>query len=324
MNKMKAFALVAMLALTSSALGQDPVASATGRIEGASETRELGAAIDGVIEELTVREGDRIEAGRIVARIAAKDLEAAVRAAEAAVEKARQAKVRLVRGSRDEERREARARVAAARASDDRARENHERALGLARRGSGPEENEQIARREAEEASAKLEAEIAHLSLVEAEPLPEEVAMADAAIAEASALRDEAAARFEKSLVRSPVSGVVLKRHLEPGEAVSATFPRPIVSVADDSRRRVRVDVDERDVLRVRVGQRIAVSAPALGEAKLEGRVTRLGAAMGRRQVRSGDPAEKSDRDVLQVIGDLGDSAARLPVGLRVAVEFLD
>jgi len=43
---------------------------------------------------------------------------------------------------------------------------------------------------------------------------------------------------------------------------------------------------------------------------------------MGRKKVKTGDPAEKSDRDVLEVIADLEDHDPLLVVGLRVVVRF--
>jgi hypothetical protein len=43
---------------------------------------------------------------------------------------------------------------------------------------------------------------------------------------------------------------------------------------------------------------------------------------MGRKSVLSGDPAEKADRDVLEVIIELDQSAKELPVGLRVTVQY--
>lgn len=52
--------------------------------------------------------------------------------------------------------------------------------------------------------------------------------------------------------------------------------------------------------------------------------VAELGAARERKQVRTGDPAEKSDRDVLEVLIDLAPTESKLlVVGLRVTVQFL-
>jgi hypothetical protein len=44
---------------------------------------------------------------------------------------------------------------------------------------------------------------------------------------------------------------------------------------------------------------------------------------MGRRQTLSGDPAEKSDRDILETMILLGRDGLDLPIGLRVIVQFL-
>jgi hypothetical protein len=42
---------------------------------------------------------------------------------------------------------------------------------------------------------------------------------------------------------------------------------------------------------------------------------------MGRKKIQSGDPAEKADRDVLEVMVDI-EGNNQLPLGLRVVVRF--
>ena len=44
---------------------------------------------------------------------------------------------------------------------------------------------------------------------------------------------------------------------------------------------------------------------------------------MGRKKIYTGDPAEKSDRDVLEILVDLNQVDPRLVVGLRTTVQFL-
>src|SRR6516225_1457576 len=46
------------------------IAASPGRVEGASEPVEVGAAADGVIESVTVKEGQFVERGAVMARIA--------------------------------------------------------------------------------------------------------------------------------------------------------------------------------------------------------------------------------------------------------------
>lgn len=92
--------------------------------------------------------------------------------------------------------------------------------------------------------------------------------------------------------------------------------------MADLSTRRVRVEVDERDVHGVRLGQAVDILSEANPALRAQGRVVRIDAAMGRRQTRTLDAADKSDRDVLEVTVDVGDDLRVLPVDYRVTAVF--
>ena len=83
----------------------------------------------------------------------------------------------------------------------------------------------------------------------------------------------EAQARYEKTLIRSPINGVILRKHHRSGESVSnsSTVPDPIVTIGDNSRLRVRVDVDETEVAKVKVGQPAYVTADAFDKQKFPG-----------------------------------------------------
>jgi HlyD family secretion protein len=61
----------------------------------------------------------------------------------------------------------------------------------------------------------------------------------------------------DRALIRSPVSGVVLKRSVDPGQTVQASFNTPSLFIlAEDLRRmRLEVSVDEADVGQVKAGQ---------------------------------------------------------------------
>ncbi len=127
----------------------------------------------------------------------------------------------------------------------------------------------------------------------------------------------EAHALLEKTFIRSPVSGVVLRKQRRAGESVSDKDDTPLVTLADDSRLRVRVEVDETDVAKVRVGQRACVTAAAYGDRKFLGRVIRVGQVLGRKNVRTEEPAERVDTKILETLVEL-DPGQRLPLGLRV------
>ena len=300
-----------------------PVLAAPGRVEGQSEVVEVGAAVDGVIAAVLVTEGQAVKAGELIARLACDDLEADIGAAKAAEQAARQTKVRLVRGSRDEERRAAAADEAAARAALGQAQDQFTRFKALIAEGIIPKDQFDRASRELDAAQATAAAAVARERLVSAGPLPEELDRADAEIALAERRAATAEARFAKCFVRSPIDGTVLKRHREPGESISVFVPRPIVSIANVTALRIRAEVDERDIARVREGQRTRVTVDAFPDRPFAGTVRRIGSLMGRKTVSSGDPSEKSDRDVLEVLIDIDQPDPKLVIGLRVTVSFL-
>jgi hypothetical protein len=64
------------------------------------------------------------------------------------------------------------------------------------------------------------------------------------------------------------------------------------------------------------------VSADAYSHRTFAGVVTKLADVMGRKSVITGDPAQKADRDILEVTADLN-QANTLPGGLRVTVQFI-
>jgi hypothetical protein len=72
--------------------------------------------------------------------------------------------------------------------------------------------------------------------------------------------------------------------------------------VADVSRLRVRVEVDETDVGRVAAGAPGWVSASAFGDRRFPGHVIRVGQSLGRKQLFTEEPRERVDTKVLDEI----------------------
>ena len=299
------------------------VLAAPGRVEGQSEVVEVGAGADGVLTELLVSEGQQVAAGQPLARIACADIEAERESARATVEAARQTRARLLRGSRDEERSIAAGEITAAEAKLKQAQQHYERMTSLYETGDMPRATYEQALRDRDVAASTLRAARDRQSLINAAALPEDLARAEAEIRVAEGRVNAFAARLDKCIVRAPMAGRVLRVNLKPGETVSTIAPRPVVSLADTSRLRVRVEVDERDLGRIQLGQTATVAVDAFPGRQFAARVSQLGALMGRKQVRTGDPAEKSDRDVLEVLVDLDERDERLVVGLRTTVRFL-
>ena len=300
------------------------VLACAGRVEGQSEVINVGAGADGVLTAVLVQEGQEVRVGQVIARIDCREIESQIDEARALAERARQNRLRLLRGSRPEERSKAADETDVAQAQFKQAQLQHQRVAQLFKTAVVSKEELDKAARDLEVADATLRAAKNQQALVNAPPLPEELARADSEVGLAEEQARTAKARLDKCTVKAPLSGTVLRTFLKAGESVSTVFPQPIVSLADTSQIRVRAEVDERDVGRVYLGQPVIVLADAYPDKKFRGRVARVGAVMGRKKVRTGDPAEKSDRDVLEVLINLDETAEYLVVGLRTSVQFLN
>jgi ABC exporter DevB family membrane fusion protein len=294
-----------------------------GRIEGATEVISVGAGVDGVIAELRVKEGQRVKAGEVVALIDRADLHSELARAQAMAESARQSRTRLVRGSRNEEREEAEAETRAARAVLEQARNEYQRMQSLYEAEVIPAESRDRAQRDFDVAKANLQAAVKREERIKAGPLPEELLRADADIQAAEAQVKTILADLDKSIIRAPISGTILKTFMKPGETFSTLRADPILNIADTSRFKVRAEVDERDVRRVWVGQPVLISAEGINKV-IEGTVASMTLQMGRKKVQTGDPSEKSDRDVLEVMIELPQMRESLLIGLRVTAQFLN
>lgn len=303
---------------------EEIVLACPGRVEGQSDAINVGAGADGVLTAVLVQEGQQVKAGQVIALINCREIESQIDEARALAERARQNRLRLLRGSRPEERRKAADETAVAKAQFKQAQSQYQRVSQLFKSGDVSKEELDKTGRDLEVAEATLRAIENQQTLVNAPPLPEELARADSEVGVAEEQARTAKARLDKCTVKAPLSGTVLRTFLKAGESVSTVFPQPIVSLADTSQIRVRAEVDERDVGRVHLGQSVVVLADAYPDKKFAGRVSRVGAVMGRKKVRTGDPAEKSDRDVLEVLIDLHEAEGYLIVGLRTSVQFLD
>ena len=91
------------------------------------------------------------------------------------------------------------------------------------------------------------------------------VASAQANVASSQAALSSSITNRDRAVIRSPVSGVVLARQVEPGQTVAASFNTPTLFVlAEDlSTMQLRVNVDEADVGQVHPGQKASFTVDA-------------------------------------------------------------
>jgi len=103
-----------------------------------------------------------------------------------------------------------------------------------------------------------------------------ESAKADAAAASADLALNET--NLSKAVIRSPITGVVLARTVEPGQTVASSLQAPVLfTLAEDlTKMEVQVDVDEADVGQVQEGQKATFSVDAYPDKKFSATIREL------------------------------------------------
>ncbi len=223
---------------------------ASGTVEGTEAL--VGFQRAGRIESVTVREGDRVRAGEVIARLDTTETQARRRQALAQVAAARAQLALLESGSRPEEIAHAQAAevAAASRAVD--AQRHLERSRTLFEAGAISLQEYEGIRTTAEVAESQWRQAREQLELVRKGPRTEEVAVASARLAQAEATVAEVDAAIEYSIVRTPFEGVVTVRHRTAGEIAAPGLPA--VTLLDNEERWVRIYIPENRLAAVRLG----------------------------------------------------------------------
>jgi len=299
-----------------------PVAAAPGLVEPFGEERQIASQVIGIIARMLVEENDIVSAGEPIAIVENSEQSARLAASRAQLAEAQALLDKAVAGPRPEEIREARHNLAQLDADLDLANLDYARKLPLTRSGASSQAVLDQSGAAVRALKSRRAAMAERLAVLEAGTRVEDIAAARAVVERLKAETALADALLEKTIIRSPVAGMILRRQRDAGEAVTNIDPTPIAIVGDLSRLRVRAEVDETDIGHIAVGQRVEISADAYAGRRFAGVVARIAQRLGAKLVNTGRPAEKTDMKVLQVLIDL-DPDARLPVGLRVDVAFL-
>lgn len=318
---------------------------APGVVEPVSEEIEVGAEVPGKLEKVLVEEGEQVLKGQTIAVLENSDYQSRISEARAKIETLRRQKetaearllqakaerMRIYNGARTEERVEAKRNVEQIEPEIVQAKNELERRRKLYDSGDVSREDYERAKRNYETVLKQSETLRAKYDVINADARGDDLQKADAAIRfsetqvfEFDALIREAEtnvrtaeANLDKTIVRSPITGVVLRKRLKDGESVTPESEFGIITVADVSALRVRVDLDETDVSKVLEGQTAFVKADAYGDQKFSGKVVKIGQILGRKNFRTERPTEKVDTKILEVLIELAPEQ-KLPLGLRV------
>jgi HlyD family secretion protein len=231
-------------------------------------TVQVGSQVSGQIKDIRVDFNSEVKKDQVIARLDPETFESRVAQSEADL-KAAESAAEVARGSLSVRQAE----VGKAKIALDDANRNLERKRTLVKQNF-------ISAAELDTAQAALDTAREQLNLAQADlaVAQAQVGSARAQVAQRQAGLKQARLELERTVIRSPVDGVVISRNVDVGQTVAASFQAPVLfTIARDLRRmEVNVAVDEADVGRVATGQKMRFSVDAFPGERFSGQVTQI------------------------------------------------
>lgn len=287
-----------------------------GIVEPADRETKVAGEVPGRIQRIFVKEGDRVEAGAPIAELENGAERAALAAAQGDLESANADLLRTARGMRKEDVDAVVADTEAAQARAQLSKDALERTEKLAQGGAATPDELDRAKQQADADERTFESQSARKQAALAGSRSEDIVQAKARVVAATARRDQAQAQLDRLTIHAPIAGEILQLKFRVGEYYTPGGD-PLVIMGDTRILRVRMDVDERDIARVALGDKAFATLPAFPGRRFPGTVVEIGKRMGRKNVRTDDPVERIDTKILEVVFQLDDRQGLVP-GLRV------
>ena len=213
--------------------------SATGTLAAIS-TVDVGSQISGQVTDVLVDFNDTVARGQVIARIDPSTYQAQIAQGAASVSSAR-------------------ANLATAQATLRNAEVDYNRKSQLAGEQLVSRSDADLARAARDQARAQVNA-------------------AQAQITQQIASTQTSRLNLDRTVIRSPVDGVVLTRSIEPGQTVAASLQSPVLfQIAEDlSQMEIVLAIDEADIGQVKAGQAVGFSVDAFPERQFRGKVQQV------------------------------------------------
>ncbi|QFT75954.1 efflux RND transporter periplasmic adaptor subunit [Erythrobacter sp. THAF29] len=263
-------------------LANAPRVAGAGLVEPSSEIIDIGSALSGLVTDLRVQPGDRVAKGEPLFTVDDRAVRATLAEANAAIA-------------------EARAAIGEAAAAQRTA-------------------NEQLALyRNIDDPAAVSRAEIVRIE-GEAAAANNRLALARARLSQAQARAASARTELGRLTVRAPISGEILAVNIRPGEFVATQggSSQPFIQMGETNPLHVRVDIDENEASRVKLGAEAVVSPRGAAEIQVKAKFVRAEPQVVPKRQLTNSAAERVDVRVLQVIYELPENTDAFRVGQQV------
>src|SRR5258706_8198867 len=268
---------------------------ASGTVE-AVVSVDVSSQLSGRIAEVFVNFNDTVKAGQPIAQIDPEILAAGVNEAKAAlrlarataeVEKAALERATVAVTNAQTAKKLAEAQSAANKARQDEVERDLLRKRELARTGSGTERDLSQVRALREAGAADLRASLEQIqmkeeaiAIAEAEKHMAEANLenAQAVVEQRQAALDQAGLDLDRTVLRAPIDGIIIKRDVNPGQTVAVSLEaKTLFKIANDLRQmEVHGKIDEADVGQLKAGQAAQFTVDAYPDRTFSGQVLQI------------------------------------------------
>lgn len=273
----------------------------------------------GIVRELRVKEGDRVERGQILATMDDANLRGQLTQAQGQVAAAQANLQRLQAGSRPQEIAQAQAQVQEVQAALRQAELNLKRNQALFAQGAISQQDLELSLTDRDQALARLQQAKQVLDLRKSGSRPEEIAQARGQLQQAQGALQVIQSQLNDTILRAPFAGVVTRIYAEPGAFVTPTTSGSTVSSATSSSvlalaatNQVVAKVPESSLPQLRLGQTAKIVADAYPEQPFTGRIVQIAV----------QSVIEQNVNSFEVRLAVDDTQQRLRAGMNTAVTF--
>ena len=231
-------------------------------------TVQVGSQVSGQITDIRVDFNSPVKQNQVIARLDPETFETRSAQAEADL-KAAESAAQVARGTLAARQAEVgKVRIALAEAQRDLERKKTLIAQGFL----SPAELDTV------QATSDTALENVHLAEADIRVAQAQLESALAVVSQRQAALRQARAELQRTVIRSPVNGIVISRNVDVGQTVAASFQAPVLFViAKDLREmEVNIAVDEADVGRVAEGQKASFTVDAFPGERFSGLITQI------------------------------------------------
>ncbi len=222
-----------------------------------------------IIDSIMVEEGDKVEAGQVLAQLRTNRIMAQIQEAKAKIAAQQEVVNRLKAGSRPQEIAQARAKVASSKAEVKNAEDTYKRIKETSGTGATSDQALDDTRSRLAVAGANLKVSENALALALEGPRKEDILAAENTLKAMESGLSLMNIRLSEMTMKAPAAAIVQTRIMEPGEMAGPA--KPVLSLALINPKWARVYVTEPDLGRISSGMKAEVYSDSFPGEPIEG-----------------------------------------------------